>query len=310
MNRYASSLEIRVEDVLCVLVAAVLIGYIGLSTSSRLLFGGGEHLWAVSFIALPMSVIIFIASLRYAAQSEEGSSIGRWMADVAGVVRDWLPFLLFLLFYATFTWAIWTAIQPRTFDADLLAIDRRLFGETPSVPMQHWISPGLTSFLSLCYALHLVLPPVVAGLWYRRSIRTFREFLLAILICGAIGSLSYVMVPAVGPGIAFPHLYSKALSGSLYQPIIDFMDRARAPRDVFPSLHIAVSTIVFWYAAKRGRVLFWIVAPFIVGNWLSTLYLRYHYAIDCVAGFAAAAASIALAGGALALERRVLSRAE
>ena len=305
LTPFTSVFDVRVEDVLCGLVAAALLVYIGAAGSWRLLTQGGEHMWAVSFIALPMSVIIFLASLHYALGSNDRSSANVWVSEVITIIRDWLPFLLFLFFYATFTWAIWSSIQPHTFDAALLRIDERLFGVTPSVVMQRWISPGLTSFMSLCYAAHLVLPPLVAAMWYGKNVRVFREMLLAILICGAIGTVGYLFVPAVGPGVAFPHLYTKTLSGSLYRPIIDWMDRARAPRDVFPSLHIAVSAIVFWYAARRSRLLFWCVAPFIAGNWVSTLYLRYHYAIDDLAGFVVAAGSIGLAMAALAAEQRV-----
>jgi membrane-associated phospholipid phosphatase len=304
MNRSASMRNLRVEDVLCLLVAAVLIVYISATGSWQLLRGGGgSNMWLVSFIALPMSIIIFLVSLRYALGSV-GTTIGRWSNEVTGIARDWLPFLLFLLFYGTFHAALWQTIQPHIFDGQLLAIDRRLFGETPSVGMQAWISDGLTSFLSLCYFLHLILPPIVAGLWYRRDVRVFRELLLAILICGALGTIGYLIVPAVGPGIAFPQMYSKALSGTLYHPIIDWMDRARAPRDVFPSLHIAIAAIVLWYAARYSRWLLIIVAPLIIGNWISTIYLRYHYAIDDVAGFVVAAISILLASAALRLEAR------
>ena len=304
MSRSAFRADVRVEDVLSIAVAAALFAYIGFSGSWRLLQQGGDNMWTVSFIALPMSLIIFLASLRYALGAE-GTTLTRWASEVTVIARDWLPFLLFLLFYATFHAALWVTIQPRTFDAQLLAIDRRIFGETPSVPMERWIAPALTSAMSLCYFLHLVLPPIVAALWYRRDVRVFRALLLAVLICGAIGTIGYLFVPAVGPGIAYPQLYTKSLTGSLYRPLIDLMDRARAPRDVFPSLHVAISAIVLWYALRYGRKFFAILAPFVVGNWISTIYLRYHYAIDDVAGLVVAAASVWLAGAALTLEARV-----
>ena len=304
MRRSAFRASVRVEDVLSIAVAIALVGYIGFRGSWRLLQQGGDNMWTVSFIALPMSLIIFLASLRYALGGE-GTTISRWAGEVTTIARDWLPFLLFLLFYATFHSALWVTIQPKTFDGGLLAIDRKVFGETPSVTMERWISPPLTSAMTFCYFLHLILPPVVAALWYWRDVRMFRELLLAILICGAIGTIGYLFVPAVGPGIAYPQLYTKSLSGSLYRPLIDLMDRARAPRDVFPSLHIAIAAIVLWYSGRYGRTLGAIVAPFVVGNWISTIYLRYHYAVDDVAGFIVAVASVLLAGAALTLEERV-----
>ena len=78
MSHSASMRSLRVEDLLCLLVAAVLLVYISATGSWQLLRGsGGSNMWLVSFIALPMSIIIFLASLRYALGSE-GTTIGRW----------------------------------------------------------------------------------------------------------------------------------------------------------------------------------------------------------------------------------------
>jgi len=54
------------------------------------------------------------------------------MREVTGVIRDWLPFLLFLLLYATFYVRIFSNLHPTTLDRTLLSIDRFLCGETPS----------------------------------------------------------------------------------------------------------------------------------------------------------------------------------
>jgi membrane-associated phospholipid phosphatase len=296
--------ELRVEDVLCAGVAVLLAVYAGFGTLLRSMRPAEEQLWTLSFILLPAAIIIFLASLRYALGAP-GTSIGQLAGTVGGTVRDWLPFAFFLLVYTTFHARIWVELAPDDRDAQLLAIDQKLFGTTPAVTMERWIHPALTDFLVLCYFLHLVLPPVIAALWYRRDVRVFREFLLAILVAGTLGTVGYVAVPAVGPALAYPRLFHVELSGKIYQPIIDAIDLARAPRDVFPSLHVAVSAIVLWYAARRGRTVFLIVLPLVVGNWISTMYLRYHYFIDVVAGWVVAASSIAASGWLLRLEARL-----
>ena len=298
--------NVRVEDVLAGTLMVVFLLYIGVAQLQGILQAGGNT-WTVSFIALPMSVIIFLVSLRYAL-GEDGTSFTRWATQVAEIIRDWLPFLLFLLLYGTFHIRIFATIHPATADRALLALDRQFFGETPSVAMQRWYSPALTNFMTLCYFLHLVFPAIVAGLWYPRDKRVFRELLLAVLICGAIGTIGYLLVPAMGPGVAYPQLYSRAFTGALYHPIIDVLDQARAPRDAFPSLHVALSALVLWYAARRGKAWFAILLPFVLGNWVSTLYLRYHYTLDLAAGFVVTALSIVLAQLALRAERTLHAR--
>src|ERR1700686_1676890 len=101
MTRTSWRTSLRVEDLLAVVMLAVFLGYTGLARIRGLLMEGGGDTWTVSFIALPMSIIIFLASLRYAL-GRDGTTFSRWAVEVTEVVRDWLPFLLFLLFYATF----------------------------------------------------------------------------------------------------------------------------------------------------------------------------------------------------------------
>jgi membrane-associated phospholipid phosphatase len=69
---------------------------------------------------------------------------------------------------------------------------------------------------------------------------------------------------------------------------VEFMDFARIQRDVFPSMHVAISFVVWLYAYRNSRRLFWIISPLILSLWVSTVYLRYHYLIDVLAGLALA----------------------
>jgi len=143
-------------------------------------------------------------------------------------------------------------------------------------------------------------------IWYRRDLRVFRGFLLSVLIIFMIGSQGYMLVPAIGPGIAFPSLYHHTLTGSVYTNITELIDTVRAPRDVFPSLHVGLSAIILWFAwPPAGGTTFAIFLLPVLANWISTLYLRAHYTIDVIAGWIVAALSIWLAEQALRLEERL-----
>ncbi|MBI3857133.1 MAG: phosphatase PAP2 family protein, partial [Planctomycetes bacterium] len=65
--------------------------------------------------------------------------------------------------------------------------------------------------------------------------------------------------------------------------------------DVFPSLHCAVTAYLLGFDFRHNRRRFWILLAPGVGLCLSTIYLRYHYAIDVAAGFALSALALALA---------------
>lgn len=301
--------DVRVEDLLaCAFTVALAVFAATRSTSAGL--GLDEtNLWDFSFILAPVSILVFTNSVRFAwgGDTTDGESS---LASIGSIIRDWLPFLVFLLTYETFRSGIWRLLLVVDRDASLLALDRRLFGETPSLLLQRFVTPGLSNAMAAFYFLHLVLPPVLALLLYRRYRALFREFLLAVLLSGCLGAAGYVAVPATGPGVAFPQLFSVPLYGGLYDPVTQILDVARAPRDVFPSLHVGISSIVLWYGFRRSRATGLVLLPLVLGNWVSTVYLRYHYLIDVIAGWLTAAAAVALAGGLLRLENRWKSRRE
>src|SRR5204863_7555967 len=117
---------------------------------------------------------------------------------------------------------------------------------------------------------------------------------------------AYAVAPEVRPLRAFRRLFHHAVSGSTYESSAGLRDTAAAPRDVFPSLHVAISSIVLYYAWRRGRIWFGVALPLVLANWLSTLYLRYHYLVDVMAGWITAIAAIALAAWILRIEAAVL----
>ncbi|HQQ77794.1 MAG TPA: phosphatase PAP2 family protein [Thermoanaerobaculia bacterium] len=296
--------DVRVEDVLAGTFLALLASVIGLA-SLRASFDTVEIFWwDLCFIVAPAAILAFLAAVRYGFRLRGAAGF----APVLGVLRDWFPFAFFSFTYELFRLSSWTTVLSRDRDVELLRIDRWLFGETPAVSLQQLAGPLMTDVMTGAYSLHLVLPPVLGMLLYARQKRLFREFLLAVLLSGILGQTGYLLVPAVGPKRAFPELFSRTLEGRVYEPVTSALEAVRAPRDVFPSLHVGISAIVLAFAWRRSRRLAGALAPLVLLNWVSTLYLRYHYFIDVVAGWATAWASIALAGRLLALEDRIRAR--
>ena len=297
-------IDVRVEDLL-VATAAIALGVTaGVATVARSITLDQSAYWQFSYFAFPIAILTFATAVRFAFRSSETMSVAVPLRRAATILRDWLPFLLFLGLYESFQSRLWQDVHPALRDPALLRIDRALFGETPAFVLQHFEAPWLTAILAICYFLHLVLPAVLGTLLYIRDRQTFRAFLLTVLIAAIIGFAGYAAVPAVGPGSYYPDAFSHPLGGSLQAEVLQIVDAARAPRDVFPSLHVAISTLVLLFARRAGRFWFWLMLPLVVGNWIATIYLRYHYLIDVLAGWAAAAAAYYLAGLLLRLERR------
>jgi membrane-associated phospholipid phosphatase len=259
----------------------------------------------------PADVLVIIPAMAVLLAKElvhyfvAGSGSGGHESDVREfvrpyweIVRDWTPFLIILLMYYSLWGSATHLLVTHDRDATLMAIDQRLFGFQASVALQRIVSPALTSWMEFAYVFHLFNIPIVACFIYMRRPRArFREMMCGLLVVSFLGLLGYILVPAIGPMYTLRSQYTVALSTPLaaLNRQMEFMDFARIRRDVFPSLHVAISFVVWLYAWRNSKRLFWILSPIILSLWLSTVYLRYHYLIDCLTGLVLAPASYALA---------------
>lgn len=203
------------------------------------------------------------------------------------IARDWFPFFIILLMY----YSLWndSASLLTYYDRDneLITLDQRLFGFQASVAMQRFVSPPLTAWMDFAYFFHVLNIPVVACFIYlKRPRRRFREMMTGLIVICFLGFLGYFAVPAIGPMYTLRAQYTVPLQTplALFNRQVELMDYARIPRDIFPSMHVAIAFLVWLYAYRNSRRLFWILAPLILSLWVSTVYLRYHYLIDVVAG--------------------------
>ncbi len=210
------------------------------------------------------------------------------------IVRDWFPFLVILLMYYSLWGDATLLMVTRDRDPVLIALDQRLFGFQASIVLQRFITPGLTSWMAFAYFFHIInIPLVGCFLYIRRERSRFREMMCGLMVVSFLGLLGYLLVPAIGPIYTLRDRYTVPLHQSLwvFDREVDFMDFARIRRDVFPSMHVAISFLVWLYAYRNSKKLFWVLSPLIVSLWVSTLYLRYHYLVDVVAGLVLAPVS-------------------
>ena len=144
----------------------------------------------------------------------------------------------------------------------------------------------LDDFFSFFYLLFLfeLLYFFIYYLLYKPSAR----FFIGIMSVYAIGFLGYIFLPAIGP-YAFLQDELTAPQGYFFYPLLaKYYTLGSNLTDVFPSLHCGISLFILLYnfAFSRTQFRIWLLPS--VFLWISTIYLHYHYAIDCLAGFALA----------------------
>jgi membrane-associated phospholipid phosphatase len=193
------------------------------------------------------------------------------------------------------------SIHATTYDDFLIAVDHAMFGVHPTVWMERWISPTLSALLQFAYISYYFIPLSLGiVLIVKGRFGAFEEVLFGILLCFYLSYVGYLLVPAIGPRFTLSHLQTGDLQ--LY-PLIETIQEAlnaleKNKTDAFPSGHTAVSLMCLYYAWKeREKKLFAVFVPVVTGLLISTVYLRYHYVIDVIAGIALTGLTIALAPG-------------
>ncbi len=186
-------------------------------------------------------------------------------------------------------------VHPGRLDTELLAIDRWLLGETPALALEPWVRPWLTDVMSFCYFLFLPYLGISLLYYFVAPLALAQRFWAGLFTLYGIGFLGYSLVPAAGPWVHMAEEFSVPLTGGWMTELNARVIGAGSNGvDVFPSLHCAVSAylLVFDWWHKRWRFAAYVLPC--VGLWVSTVYLRYHYFIDLVAGFALAALALAI----------------
>jgi membrane-associated phospholipid phosphatase len=186
------------------------------------------------------------------------------------------------------------------FDDVLIVIDKWMFGTNPTQWLQKISSPFLTEILQLAYTSYYFLFLLLGIELFRRESKNDFHYTVFCIVYGFFLSyIGYFLVPAVGPRFTL-HNFSQLdteLPGmfltNFCREIINAGESIPAnisnpidvvQRDVFPSGHTQLTLIVMFLANKFCIKTRWII--FIAGTLLvfSTVYLRYHYAVDVLAG--------------------------
>jgi len=214
-------------------------------------------------------------------------------------LREVLPFVTCILIYTNLHDTI-GFVNPKDVHHWLSGLDHALFGLQPSVWAERFVSRGRTELMSFFYLnFFWIAPSVSLLLLAQRRWREFRAATMAVMTCFYLGYLLYVLFPAAPPRLVLVYDYTRSLEG--YPRLFSSLE-ARAfellpvdSRAAFPSLHAAVSLLALVNAWRYARRLFMALLPFVLGLWVSTLYLRHHYFVDLLAGWLLAPLALLLA---------------
>ncbi len=249
---------------------------------------------AVQLILINAAVLTYIYLVAWLRHRTRNAAI-RWL-------HDWNTIPLMVLCYKEVYFLIRYTHGDRVFDASLIAADRWMFGTDLTVWLLPYSTPILTEMLQIAYSTFYIFFLIIGGEIYRRGeIDRFGRLRFAIAYGFMISYLGYLLVPAVGPRFTL-HDYAKIaveLPGEALTPYLRrFVDTgesipsgatnaaafAVAQRDAFPSGHAMMTLVLVALGFRwrtRSRFLLLVLGTLLL---IATVYLRYHYVIDVLAG--------------------------
>lgn len=172
------------------------------------------------------------------------------------------------------------------FDQQLIDLDRWIFGIELTMAFDHIIVPWLTEAMMFAYTVYVPLIVLVAIFCYFKSGKLAGEdYLFNLTLAYFISYLGFLIYPIAGPLFYQPEVYQTPLQGGLFTYFGEWIrTNAHYPGGNLPSPHCAAGTVMLVMLYRYNRNLFFVILPIILLLYISTVYGRYHYAMDGVLG--------------------------
>lgn len=278
------------------------IGFNLILTVINILFARRIPYWWVAIISnfVGSALIFALAYFRHTTG---------WKA--LRLVHDWYVPVATLTTFKALYFMIKPIHAGKDYDLLLASIDRWLFGVNPTEWMMQFAAPWLTEILQIAYTLFYLLFLILGYEFYRRhNLDLFHYFMFTCVYGFFLSYLGYFLFPAVGPRFILHDFATleQELPGLWLTPYLrEFVNAGGsiptgAPnevaielsqRDVFPSGHTMMTIVLMYLSRKfnaRSRWFMYVVGSLLI---VATVYQRYHYVIDLIAGSAFAVLCIA-----------------
>lgn len=212
----------------------------------------------------------------------------------ADIFHYWYPLPYVFLSYKEMSLLI-PALGLTSVDRTLARLDFAIWGANPTVWLERWRSPVMAESLEIVYSLFVpavLLPAVV--LWRRKRFGEFRYYAFLIATGFLVSYAGYLLAPARGPRFLLRGMQTYELRGLwLFDGLRTLLDRIEAAHyDCFPSGHTEMTILAWWGCRTISPRLNRAMLVYTLGVVFATVYLRYHYTVDVLAGATVAGALI------------------
>lgn len=251
----------------------------------------GKTPYGLTLLSVFTFLVLLLFAMGWVREEVDG---GRWKRIGMFVYPVVFLFVIFESFHMILPY-----FNPYRFDAWMVRADHALLGIDPTLWSERWVAPWLTEALYILYFFYFPMPLIVLGrMLGKGKIREVEESFFLYLVCYYGAYIVYFLVPVTGPRFFLRGMQTVPLEGCLLsEPIRKIIDALEPNKlDCFPSLHAAILAVTMVVAFRHDRKMFFAFLPVALGITVSLVYLRYHYVVDVIAGFAWAWSGARIAG--------------
>ncbi len=232
---------------------------------------------------LALAVLVLVAGLLAALAVAEryGSQ------ELFSVARDWIPLALTLVAYREMDW-----FSPLARDYNLelrwLEWDRSLLYGAGLQRALEWLGALVPAYLEICYVLVYAVGPISVAVLYAQQRRELVNRLLLVYLAGTL--LAYALLPyfpSDPPRVLFGESDLPNVITPVRQLNLWIVRGYGIHSSVLPSAHVSSAFSAAWallWLLPERRKFGWAMLAYAVSVAVATVYGRYHYAVDSVAG--------------------------
>lgn len=173
----------------------------------------------------------------------------------------------------------------------VLAWEQALLGFQPVVAVQRFYTPALNEWMFFVYVFYVVIYPTLgAVIYFKHGEEANEAYLFKLGLVNFVCGLGFILFPVASPMYweKVRPLLTEPLTAKLFGPVAEWIRaNIHQPGGSVPSPHCAVATVMWFMSLKYTRRGFLWIAPVMISLYVSTVYGRFHYLSDVIAGIAA-----------------------
>lgn len=227
--------------------------------------------------------------------------------------RQFYPVLFYTPFFCE-TGEINRMFSSHYLDSVVIGWDQRLFGCQPSILfMQKLPYLWLSELLHAAYCTYYFMIPGVGLALFLRNRRQFFHYVAVMSFVFYVCYLLYIFLPVIGPmvfchgvpgyslppdvqALATTDVYPDAVAEGLFFRFVVWIYKVfEAPGSAFPSSHVAIAVCTAYFSFRYLRPIRYPHLVIVCLLCLATIYCRFHYVVDVLAGLLTAAILIPIA---------------